>query len=418
MRHRVLWLIAGILGIGILVSLVGGGGLMALLALLSSFIGQAPDAASLLQTAGLAALGVVLGIPLAIQGWSGWRERPSQPFAPSRTWWVWLALVPIFFLLVALGAAVSFLLPQSLALWILPLIHAPTMCIPPLLALGIVGWGLQEVGGPRREIVTGMTSGGCLGMTLSLIGEILVFMVVVVVIAIVVVAIPGGLEQVMEWSRRMQDPASPADVTLLTDLMLSPIVIASVLSIFCIPVPIIEEIAKTLAGGVVGGWARPHPARAFAWGVAAGAGFALAENLFNGAVGGVEGWVMGAVTRIGTTTMHCFASGLVGWGWGQLWRSRRPLRLLGTLAAAMTIHGVWNAAAVGVTFAGIALMAAGGNIFQAGLVGPLLLLCVATLIGLTLTFAIALPLVARRLAAQEEHSKPGAIIIEEPSAQA
>lgn len=168
----------------------------------------------------------------------------------------------------------------------------------------------------------------------------------------------------------------------------------------------------------MGGWARPHPARAFAWGVAAGAGFALAENLFNGAVGGVEGWAIGAVTRVGATTMHCFVSGLVGWGWGQLWSSRRPLRLLGALAAAMIIHGVWNAAAVGMTFAGIALMAAGENIFQAGLAGSLLLLCVATLIGLTLTFAIALPLVARRLAAQEEPSEPGDIIIEESSAQA
>ena len=40
---------------------------------------------------------------------------------------------------------------------------------------------------------------------------------------------------------------------------------------------------------------RPGPARALLWGVAGGAGFALAENLFNGALGGTEGWAPGAV---------------------------------------------------------------------------------------------------------------------------
>ena len=139
--------------------------------------------------------------------------------------------------------------------------------------------------------------------------------------------------------------------------------------------------------------------------MAAGSGFALAENLFNGDVGGVEGWVLGAVTRTGTTAMHCLTSGLVGWGWGQLWSARRPLRLLGALAAAMIIHGVWNAAAVGLSFSSIAVTAAGGNVVQAGIAGLLLLLCAAMLLIQTLTFIAGLPLIARRLAAREEPSQ-------------
>jgi RsiW-degrading membrane proteinase PrsW (M82 family) len=378
---------------------------MTLLTVLPLFLGEEINAASLLQTAGLAALGITLGIPLAIAGWFGWKERPALPFDPARIWWGWVALIPAFLFLVALGAAVSYLLPPTVAPWILPPIHAVTMCIPPLLVLGLVGWGLGGNGGSRREMVAGMAGGGCLGMMISLIGEILIVVAVIVIVAIVVVAMPGSMERMRTLSEQLQSSAWQADVANIADVVLSPVVIASVLGLFCIPVPIIEETSKALAGGVASGWVRPRPARAFAWGVAAGAGFALAENLFNGAVGGVEGWVLGAVTRTGTTAMHCFASGLVGWGWGQLWSARRPLRLLGALASAMTIHGIWNAAAVGLSFSSIAVTAVGGNVIQAGIVGLVFLLCAAALLIQTVAFVAGLPLIARRLAAQEEPSQ-------------
>jgi hypothetical protein len=380
---------------------------MALLTILPVFFDETLNAVSLLQTAGLLALGIALGIPLAIHGWLGWKERPAHPFDPSRTRWGWFALIPAYLLLVALGAAVSYLLPLKVAAWVLPPIHVLVMYIPPLLVLGLLGWGLGGNGGSRREIAAGMAGGGCLGMAMSLLGEILILAAVAIIVVIALLAMPEDIEQMSALSEQMQDPAWIADITNVASIVLSPIVIVSVLSVFCIPVPIIEETAKALAGGVAGGWVRPHPARAFAWGVAAGAGFALAENLFNGAVGGVEGWALGAVTRTGTTAMHCFASGLVGWGWGQLWRARRPLRFLGALIAGMIIHGVWNAAAIGMSFSSIAVMASAGNFFQAGLAGLLLLICIATLLVLTLAFLIALPLIARRLAAHREPPQSG-----------
>ena len=73
-------MIVGILGLGTFVALVGGGGLMALIMIISAFLGEAPDGTSLLQTVGLAALGIVMGIPLAIVSWYGWREHPARPF--------------------------------------------------------------------------------------------------------------------------------------------------------------------------------------------------------------------------------------------------------------------------------------------------------------------------------------------------
>jgi hypothetical protein len=85
------------------------------------------------------------------------------------------------------------------------------------------------------------------------------------------------------------------------------------------------------------------------------------------------------------------------------------VHLLGALAAAMIIHGVWNAAAVGLSFSSIAMTATGDNIFEAGLEGLLLLICVAVLSTLTLIFIITLPLIARRLSAQEKSSAPAQV---------
>jgi RsiW-degrading membrane proteinase PrsW (M82 family) len=407
MKRRTLWLIAGILGVTILVTLVLGGGGLALLLALSALFGQVPAVTSVLQAAGLVALGIGLGVPLAVQGWAGWQERRSRPFNPSQTRWFWLALLPLQLILVVLGAAVS-LIPLA-PIFLLPPIHALAMSIPPLLVLGLVGWGLRGRGGSRREATAGMASGGCLGMGLSLIGEILILFVVIVVAVMVVMITPGAAEQINELVKDMRNPAWQTDIAKMSSLILSPVVIANVFGILCIATPLIEETAKALAGGIVGFWVRPHPARAFLWGVAAGAGFALAENLFNGAAGGAESWVLGAVTRLGTTAMHCFTSGLVGWGCGQLWASRRPLRSLGAYAAAVFIHGLWNAAAIGMAFSSIAILAYAGDLIRVGLAGLVALTSVATLILLTLVFVVALPLIALRLASLEERRQVGEV---------
>jgi len=162
-----------------------------------------------------------------------------------------------------------------------------------------------------------------------------------------------------------------------------------------------EEAFKTLAGAVAGYWIRPHPGRAFFWGVAAGAGFALAENLLNGAAGTAESWAPVAVARVGATAMHCLASGMVGWGWGQLWTARRPLRLLAAYAAAVTLHGLWNALAVGMTYAGM-IASAQSEVLWSSVLGLVAIAIVAIMGLLTISFFVALFLIARRLATQRE----------------
>jgi hypothetical protein len=394
MQRRSLWLIISILGCVALVTLTCLGGLLALATLFSGLDSLA--ATQTLQMVGMLALGPILGIPLVLQGWAGWRGRPSRPFDPSRAWWLW----PVLVVLVVLGAVIS-LLPLVSAL-LLPPIHVLVMSLLPLLVLWLVGRASRGRAGSWRDVIAGMAGGGFLGMTLALIGEGLIVLLIIIVATAVVMMTPGAPERIAELAARIQDPNWAANMENLLPLLLSPTVVLSALGVFSIPVPLIEEAVKTLASGIAGRWLRPAPARAFLWGVAGGAGFALAENLFNGAIGGVSGWAPGAISRLGATVKQCITGGLVGWGWGQLWTARRPLRLLGCYAAAVAIHALWNASAVGAAFLGVSMMAHEGESAWAAftLLGTLAL--VGLLALLTAAFIAVLILVGRRLAARVE----------------
>ena len=393
MQRSVLWLIASVVG-GALVLLGSAGGLLALAWILAS--GGTPTAAETLPVAGMVALGLGLGAPLALHGWAAWQARPTRPFAPSGVWWMWLAWV----LLVGLGTVIS---SRSLApaLW-LPPIHVLTMALPPLIMLCLAGRSLHGTGGSWREVVVGMAGGGTLGLVGSLLGEMLIALALIAAATVVLLMMPGGAERIAALVEDLQDPAWVTDLNNLSQFLLSPVVAISTLALFTIPVPLVEETFKTLAAGIVARWVRPYPARAFLWGVAGGAGFALAENLLNGALGSAESWALGAVARFGATLMHCFTSGLVGWGWGQLWTARRPLRLLGAFAAAVAVHGLWNGAALGVVFVGASGLAHGGDGLWPTLTGSVTILLLGLLVSLAVTFILALPAAGRRLAAGTE----------------
>jgi RsiW-degrading membrane proteinase PrsW (M82 family) len=277
-----------------------------------------------------------------------------------------------------------------------------TMTLSPLIMLALVGRAVRGVGGSWREVVAGLAGGGSFGVGLSLVTEGVVGFALAVIVAAVIMMIPGGGEQVSTLVNNLQDSDWLMDFTNLLELLLKPVVAISVLGMFTIPVPLIEEACKTLVIGIAARWVRPNPARAFLWGVAGGAGFALVENLFNGALGGAEGWAPGALARFGATVMHCVTGGLVGWGWGQLWTARRPLRLLGAYTAAVAIHGLWNAAAVGAVLLSAIAWAHSESELWLALAGVGMLTLIVLLGLLTVAFIFALPLGGRRLADQAE----------------
>jgi len=391
MQRSALWLIVGVISAALSV-LTWAGGLLAWAAMLVS--GVAPTAAETLPLAGLLALSLAFGVPLVLHGWAGWRGRSSRPFNPSRVWLLWLLLL----LLIGLGAAVG---ARSLApALLLPPIHVLAMALPPLIILWAVGGALRGAGGSWREVLASAAGGGSLGFGVAFVGEVLVGIAFVVLATAVALAVPGGTEWAEALAERLHDPAWQQDMTNVLELLLSPVVVVSALVLFSIPVPLIEEAAKTLAAGLVARWIKPGPPRAFLWGVAGGAGFALVENLLGGALGGAEGWAVGAVSRLGATVMHCLTGGLVGWGWGQLWTARRPLRLLGCYAAAVTIHGVWNGLAVGASFLSASALVYEQDALGLPLVGLGMLALVGTLGLLAMVFFGALVVAGRRLASE------------------
>ena len=397
MNQRTLWLLVGIGG-GALATCGFGGGLLALVFMLAGE--RALTATETLPLAGVMGVSLGFGVPLVVHGMSAWRARPSRPFSPPRVWPMWLAWI----ILIILGAVVSLMDLSPTAL--LPPIHILTMSISPLITLWSAGQALNGTGGSWRDVVAAVVSGGSLGLGLSFVGEALMGLALFVIVLAVAWVTPGGKEQIIALGNYLQDPTWVKDLSNLAELLLSPPAAVAALGIFAIPIPLIEEAFKTLAAGVVARWARPHPARAFLWGVGAGAGFALVENVFNGALGGAEGWPVGAVARLGATLMHCATGGLVGWGWGQLWAKRRPLRLVGSYAGAVFIHGVWNAITVSaVLLSASALIHDGNSIWL-----PVTSLGTLTSIGLigllTVACALAIPLAGRKLAAEARQTRP------------
>ena len=139
--------------------------------------------------------------------------------------------------------------------------------------------------------------------------------------------------------------------------------------------PLTEELAKA-AGAAV---ARPASRReAFLFGVAAGVGFAIVENILYASLGSAFGgpWPAIALSRSMGAAVHPLACGLVMVGWWE-WRSdRRPATLVRGYLSGVGIHALWNGSLVviGVVESVLSL---GGSV--AGALGPLALTYAAAL---------------------------------------
>ncbi len=129
----------------------------------------------------------------------------------------------------------------------------------------------------------------------------------------------------------------------LADVLGSPWLVVALVGAVAVA-PLLEEAGKA-AGGIA---ARPAGRReAFLAGVAAGAGFAVVENVAYAALGAWFGgaWPEIALARGLGAAVHPLASGLVVMGW---WESRNGRR--GALArwylAGVGVHALWNGSIV------------------------------------------------------------------------
>jgi RsiW-degrading membrane proteinase PrsW (M82 family) len=315
----------------------------------------------------LVAMGIGLGLPLAWEAATGLRGQLSRRFALSTR--VGEALFVLYVFAVAGGqAVVSLKLIPSLTL---PLFHVVALALPPLLLL----WGAAMLAQDRftwRQLIGGLGGGAFGAAGLAFAAELTLAIVGILIAMIVVGALPDGAAIL----RRME---TSTIVTLFVSLGFV--------------VPLIEEPIKSILPALAGTWQRLTPARGFLWGVATGAGFAIFEGLLNGGLNTGE-WGIVAVSRVGSTAMHCFATGLTGWGWGEVWARRKWLRLVLAYTISLTLHGLWNSLSVG-----IAVVSA--VVDQVAVQNALVAVAAASLIFLALGAIIALLWMARRLANRE-----------------
>ena len=324
-------------------------------ALLIGLSGPGAQAApAVQQIIALAALGIGFGLALAVEGWDAWQGRPARPFQPRRVWLLWAALP----LLLALGVLASRF--ELTTTYLLPLVSMLAMALLPFLILTTVGRllagrGGTGRGGTRRDVVGGLLSGAMLGSGAAMAVEI-----GLAALALVGAAALGLLpDNLQVLAARLQELALSSDSGALLEFITLPILL-TVLFFLSIVVPLIEEATKGLGLFLSGLWLRPRPAQAFLLGVASGAGFALVENLLNSGLFGAA-LAEATVMRLAATVMHCTASGLVGWGWGEWRTNRRPARLALAFISAMAIHGLWNGLTIGVVATGLLAEAQTGD---------------------------------------------------------
>jgi len=307
---------------------------------MSPFIsGGEIDLLSSTTGASFIALGLGLGLPLAWQGFSSLRGRPSPLFRPRPA----RVLVLIFIVAVILGQAV--LVFDLLPALTFPPFYILGAVLPSLFFVAFVGRRLAGSDTRWREVVLQLASGAFLATFGAFAVEAAFGLLSMVVVVILAALSPGGAAWFQDPLPYLQDPGwfqSPEN--LYGSLPSLPILIVLGLIVLVIG-PMVEELFKPL-GVVMMRYRRPSKAQSFFWGLTGGAGFALTEALLNGA-SSLEGWVGVATMRVGATAMHCLGGGLMGLGWYYLFATRRPWRLLGAYAASVSLHSLWNVAASG-----------------------------------------------------------------------
>lgn len=344
------------------------------------------------------ALGLGLGLPLGWQGLRSLLGYPSRPFRPR----LMGLLLALFVLSVVVGQII--LVTDFFAPLIFLPFHVLGAALPPLIVMAFVGRRLASAAVPVRwrEVVLQTGSGAFLATFLAFGLEATFGLFTLFAVLFIVVLMPNGMAWLQELTTNLQDPSWIADPVNLSQVLLSPPIAIALVFIFVVIAPLGEELFKPL-GVALMSYRRPGAAQAFLWGVAGGAGFAIAEGLFNAAIA-LESWSAVVLLRVGSTLMHCLGSGLMGLGWYHLLRTRRPWHILGTYAASVGLHVLWNMGAIGMAAISLRAMASGADEASLALSGLGFLVLGACLILLALFMTFAIYYLAGR--GQEEQLAP------------
>ncbi|HSJ55600.1 MAG TPA: PrsW family glutamic-type intramembrane protease [Anaerolineae bacterium] len=370
---RILVLIAGIgiAGLGLSCSAAG------LLGVLLGQMGRDVEAAAAVQGVtfytGFVALSSILGLALAWHAWRSIQRRPSAPFYPPPTW----PLLLLF--LLALAAGQIILSADLLPALTFPLAHVAVAVIPPLAIVALTGRALRGISN-WRTMTLQLAGGAFLGTFLAFALELAILLVLFVG-AMAAIAIQPGGEQILTDLADGLTRLQLEDPSVLFELLDVPLVAVGAIVVVAVVVPLLEELVKTAGVGIMA-YRRPGQAQAILWGVAAGAGFATVEGLFN-TLGSLDSWALIVVLRIGATLLHCFTGALMGLAWHHV-LAGRWLRAIGLYAGSVMIHAAWNGLSMGMALVSVDT-GGGGNVtpdvLVAGTASTVLLVLLIALAG-------------------------------------
>jgi len=273
------------------------------------------------------------------------REQAEIPFVFPFAGWQIIVVLALIFGSVILGGIIAYTEIAWLA-WIMLPILTLFVIVPPIWLLFGIGTNGIELG-PRWRVF------GILGLSMS-IGPLImivlegVLLLGMIIVGIIMVAIlhPALFQEILSLGNILkQETSEEVILKLLAPYISSPILIATAIGYISLLVPLIEEAFKPLAVWIFAKKIE-SPAQGFALGILSGAAFALLESL-NASGDGSVSWPVIVSVRAGTSLLHMTASDLVGWGIVSAFREKRILRFFAAYFGAVSIHGLWNACAVG-----------------------------------------------------------------------
>jgi RsiW-degrading membrane proteinase PrsW (M82 family) len=180
------------------------------------------------------------------------------------------------------------------------------------------------------------------GPLLGILLEAIIFVVLIFIVGLYASTNRELAQQLSQLAEILKNSSNPDTlVAAAAPIMFTPIGMLTLLGLFSIAIPAIEEAVKVAALWVFADKIK-HPVHGFALGILCGAAFALAENLgFSGT--GANDWLSTASLRASSVLPHMLNSGILGWALVVAWKKHSYLKLALAYTAVMLIHGLWNA---------------------------------------------------------------------------
>ncbi len=292
-----------------------------------------------LWAAGLAFSGLLL-LPSAGYAALKLMGRPAHrffPFSPRLAHWgVFLLVFVVFPAVLVLGYFIS----QGPVSWIfLPVLHILGVGIPVFVLQYLGRNGLPEESQQRSWGV--FAAGLVLGPALIMLLEVTAIAALGLFVLVYVASNPALSNDLIHLMQQISSiPTDPERVyQLIEPYLFRPGSIFLGFVFLAAIVPLIEETLKPIGVWLLVGM-NLKPVDGFSLGLLSGAGYAFFESLLLSAGGGE--WAATVFARAGTSVVHIFTAGIMGWALVSFWKERHVLRFGLTYIGMVLIHGIWN----------------------------------------------------------------------------